>query len=896
MNRTMALILTCLGLVAAAAAQTAQDVQKLVDEFTGEAPLAKRSATDLEKAYGQVLDALIPGMGAESIEERELPQQTLERMCHRASRPEGAFERAALCGALAARLGPATAHAARVWMLRKIEPLGREESVAALTLILSEEDQEIRDLGRRALQNNPSEPAAAALRAALDSTDNAEGRVALVNALAFRRDEASSERLVLLANDADDTVSAAAVAALGAIGGAAEIEALTNIYQQAESPRRDNAVDALLHAAERLYGGTTGIPDAGLSPRSEAYINNYATAARVYQMLWDTSDQPQIRRAALVGLAASRADDATRDLLLATLARDDDAKLQQTAARALQRMQPGYAMAGVRQTLSGASPATAAVLIETLGVWGGEESRALVVGYLGSESAELRLAAIRAMQRLAVEADLPALLKLARSEDKPESAAARECLGRAAGPKLDEALIALSKSNEAAIRCESVRALAARKTPDALNMVYFDRAKHDSDPEVQRAALAALAEFAEASQARDLVHLLLGATDDETRAAAEEALVRASLRLPDAEVRSAPVLETMAKASATQRATLIRALGRLQGSASLAAVRRSVTDGDPHVRDAAIRALARWETAEPLEDLLELARHRDDATQQALALRAYIRLLRLPSQRDADDSLARVGEAMKLAASDEDRKQVLAALGDVSHRGALSLAQEAMGDPAVRNEAAVAVVNIAKRLASEDGPAALAALERVRGAEVAEAARKAADEAVELLKSFEGYIGTWRVSGPYTGDDLNFEKLMDHAFAPEQEGGSSAKWSTLISARSDNPWIFDLSAVGRGSNRCAYVRTRVWSGSATPARLELGSDDGVVVWLNGARVHRKASSRPVHPGDDKVEVELREGWNDLMLKIVQGSGDWGFTCGVRAGDGSPLAGLRFEPE
>src|SRR4029434_1105270 len=101
-----------------------------------------------------------PGMSADKLEDREKPQQTLERICHRAGRPDAEAERAALCAAIAQRLGTSPPKPARVWMLRKIEPLGKEECVKALVACLADEDTAVRDAARRARQNNPSHAAA----------------------------------------------------------------------------------------------------------------------------------------------------------------------------------------------------------------------------------------------------------------------------------------------------------------------------------------------------------------------------------------------------------------------------------------------------------------------------------------------------------------------------------------------------------------------------------------------------------------------------------------------------------------------------------------------------------------------------------------------------------------
>ena len=133
--------------------------------------------------------------------------------------------------------------------------------------------------------------------------------------------------------------------------------------------------------------------------------------------------------------------------------------------------------------------------------------------------------------------------------------------------------------------------------------------------------------------------------------------------------------------------------------------------------------------------------------------------------------------------------------------------------------------------------------------------------------------------------------MIDIAFAPEGEGDS--KWEVMApSTRRDRPWLMDLRQVIGGDNRVAYLRTRVKASAAGKARLERGCDDGIKAWVNGELVHRNNRSGGVSPGSEVVEIELREGWNELLLKIVNGGGDWGACARVVATDGKPIANLE----
>ena len=55
-----------------------------------------------------------------------------------------------------------------------------------------------------------------------------------------------------------------------------------------------------------------------------------------------------------------------------------------------------------------------------------------------------------------------------------------------------------------------------------------------------------------------------------------------------------------------------------------------------------------------------------------------------------------------------------------------------------------------------------------------------------------------------------------------------------------------------------------------------GSDDSLTVWLNGAKVVEENVNRACTPDTTKTTLRLKPGKNQLLLKICQGSGEWGF--------------------
>ena len=100
-----------------------------------------------------------------------------------------------------------------------------------------------------------------------------------------------------------------------------------------------------------------------------------------------------------------------------------------------------------------------------------------------------------------------------------------------------------------------------------------------------------------------------------------------------------------------------------------------------------------------------------------------------------------------------------------------------------------------------------------------------------------------------------------------------------------------IQLYGQTNNVAAYALVWLDAAHATDAVLALGSDDGVVVWLNGRRVHTNLVPRPYRSKADRVALRLHRGRNPLLLKITQGMGDWSFCAHLEDPQGRPLRGV-----
>jgi len=119
------------------------------------------------------------------------------------------------------------------------------------------------------------------------------------------------------------------------------------------------------------------------------------------------------------------------------------------------------------------------------------------------------------------------------------------------------------------------------------------------------------------------------------------------------------------------------------------------------------------------------------------------------------------------------------------------------------------------------------------------------------------------------------ESLNPAQFEPKIKiGETDYEWTTLYSEYG----VIDLTAAFDKWFVVAYARAWVEMPEETHAVLGIGSDDCIKVWLNGKLVHEKRAGRGVVPDSDRVPVTFKKGSNQLVLKILNYGGPWGFAC------------------
>ncbi len=563
-----------------------------------------------------------------------------------------------------------TTFAGKQFVCRMLRRIGSAKSVPALSEMLA--DKEFSHIARFALQYMDAPEAGAALRKALGELDG-DLKIGVIGSIAQRGDRKTVSEIGKLVTSSDTKMAGAAIRALGRIGG---VEA-AGILAKAKTPAdlKSELDNSYLMCADKMVA-------EGQTDR----------AAAIYREMVAPSNNTWIRIAAYKGLVAADKEKAVPHIL--ALLKDENLDLQRAAGKFFTEI-PGTAITkALAQQIDNLSKDGQVVLVSALEARGDKAAAPYVAKAVGSNSEPVRLAAIKALAVIGDSSSVQLLAKASAHGGDTEKAA-MDTLSSMSAPNVTSALVKVATSKEAsAVRVNAIQTLINRHDVGAVP-VMFGVAK-DSDRRISQAAYKALGALAGQKEMPVMVSMLLDAGNSANRSAIERAIVSTVTRIenPDA----APIVSAMAKADDSVKPNLLAVLPRIGSTQALKAVRSQLDSSKSNVKRAAVRALADWPNPEPLADLINMARSSGDSTEQVLALRGYIKLLAVPANRGASDTVKLLGDAMQAAKRSEEKKSVLSALAKYPCDEGLKMAEAAATNADLRSEAELAAKKIKQAL------------------------------------------------------------------------------------------------------------------------------------------------------------------------------------------------------
>ena len=152
---------------------------------------------------------------------------------------------------------------------------------------------------------------------------------------------------------------------------------------------------------------------------------------------------------------------------------------------------------------------------------------------------------------------------------------------------------------------------------------------------------------------------------------------------------------------------------------------------------------------------------------------------------------------------------------------------------------------------------------------------RASDAALAALPEA---TSAWYIAGPFFGEPgagytTEYGPERETTLALGKRFGTDANPGEWRFA----PGVLEGQPVGLAASiGSEFIAREIFAPTARKLDLSFGSDDGLVVYLNGAKVFETQSARAVAPDQDRVSLDLAAGRNLLVCKVVNTGGQAGF--------------------
>ncbi len=410
-----------------------------------------------------------------------------------------------------------------------------------------------------------------------------------------------------------------------------------------------------------------------------------------------------------------------------------DQEMQAVAITMVKEMPGTEVTKALAEELPKLSPASQVQLLSVLGDRGDVVALPAITAAVKTDNQAVRIAALRALGQLGNDSCVNLLAGAAAERQGEEQKTARDSLYRLRGSKVDQVIVAGMATREPKTKVELISAVGERNIR-AGAATLLQTAK-DSDRKVRTESFKVLKVVAGPEQLPALIELLLNAQSSSDRTEAQKTVAAVAHKIEDKNRQAEAVLAVLPSVKEVQgRCSLLDVLGKIGDENALPVLTAALKDKDAEIQTAAIRALAEWPTSGPVLDLMKVAEGSENKVHRILALRGFVRLLGLESSRPADETIGMYKKAMSLALDAGEKRRVLSGLGNTRSLEALQMAQEYLGDKALSNEAAVAMIRIAGAISSEFPEQAKAAIEKVRKSATSDSLREQAQEAINKIE------------------------------------------------------------------------------------------------------------------------------------------------------------------
>jgi HEAT repeat protein len=435
---------------------------------------------------------------------------------------------------------------------------------------------------------------------------------------------------------------------------------------------------------------------------------------------------------AVCAIGAEEGEESPIDIVLEIL-KSDDQEMQAAAIAMVKDMEGEDITKALAKELPGLPAASQVQLLAVFGDRGDKAAIDAVTAALKAEDVAVREAALKALGQLGDASTAMLLAQTAAATRGAEQKAARESLYRLRGGGVDEAIIAGIDEAEAKTRVELITSLGKRNVYAGVDTLL--KTALDADRKVRTESFRVLAAIAKPEKLDALVDLLIKARSSSDRTEGEKMIAAVAHKIPEKDKQAAAVLAKLPSVKDVKvRSSLLIALGRIGDDTALTVLRKGLNSKEADEQAAAIRALSMWPTGAPVADLKQVAQSSKNQLHKILALRGFVRLLGLESERAMSETIAMYKLAMSLAPNAMEKRRVLSGLSSTASVDSLKMAAGYLGDKELFGEAEVAVVRIAGAICKKHPQESTDALKKVISSTKNESVRKQAEEVIEVIE------------------------------------------------------------------------------------------------------------------------------------------------------------------
>jgi HEAT repeat protein len=595
------------------------------------------------------IQEILPRLTANDLNIQTQARLDLLAACSTAGRPGAEAERKAVCEDICAELNKGGPVPAAIALVRGLQRIGGEESIATLVPMLGSSDPHLRDEVRQALAVNPAPAAGKALLAELKTAKDARWTSGLLMALGERGDEKAAKSIAPYLKSNDPDIFAAAAKALSRIGTKGSIKALAK-QRSKESGKREAILTAAL------------------------FETNHSN---VFKMLYSGREPDTVRAVALLGLILN---DGSEKLVVEAMASGNPALQAAVIEAALQRPTPALhdELAAHLATLP------PHLQIRTMAVLKASQNRAYaksIEPLLQRPDTERKNAAVEALAWIGTAQSVPAIL--ASGSDQT-----RRTLGMLNADGVDAVLEqeAAKKGNDAR-RALAIDVLALRGRHDLIQ-TFFAYAAERSDP-VAKSGVSAIVTVGDFSNLEQLTELM---SEQEASPIAREILkaIIEIMRNSSEQGKAIDLLVAqMDGASPRVQAALLQALAQVASKEALQPILTGYQSPDENLRKQTLKLIGSWKNINGLPDLLVLAE--DDSlplTDHVVIMRGITRLLAAQSHEERWED--QVIQALECCRRTEEKKALITLLNKAHTPEGQATFKAALDDPELAEAARAA--------------------------------------------------------------------------------------------------------------------------------------------------------------------------------------------------------------